>query len=111
MTIPENITKEHLLAAISKIDKEGTPTGGDSRYYDVNYQGKKYPPKLIVSYANSFANGEDLDRNSFEGGIGTKAFELLKRYDFEIVKKDEHNIIEPNVWFVTQGFTYRPERG
>lgn len=52
MSIPKNIAKDHLLKAISKIDIEGIPSDGDSRYYDVLYEGKKYPPKLIVSYAN-----------------------------------------------------------
>ncbi len=89
MSIPKNITKEHLLSAISKIDQEGIPPDGDSRYYDVTYNEKKYPPKLIVSYANLFANGEILDRNSFEGGLGTPCFKLLEESGFKIIKKEE----------------------
>ena len=87
MSIPQNITKEHLLKAISKIDNEGIPNGGDSQYYDVVYNGKKYPPKIIVSYANIFANGKLLDRTSFNGGIGTEAFKLLEQEGFTIVTK------------------------
>ena len=59
MSIPKNITKEHLLKAISKIDNDGIPKDGDSQYYDVIHNGKKYPPKLVVSYANIFANGSE----------------------------------------------------
>lgn len=95
MSIPNNITKEHLLTAISKIDKEGIPKDGDSQYYDVVYNGKNYPPKIIVSYANIFANGELLDRSSFNGGIGTEAFKLLEREGFEIVTKT--NSITSNI--------------
>jgi len=111
MSIPNNITKEHLLKAISKIDEEGIPKDGDSQYYDVIFNGEKYPPKMIVSYANLFANGEILDRNSFEGGIGTKCFKILSKNDFMIESKLENETAEPKVWFVTQGATFSKERG
>lgn len=87
MAIPKNISKEHLLNAIEKIDKEGVPLNADSQYYDVIYKGKHYPPKLVVSYANFFANGIELDRNSFEGGTGTASFKLLETHGFEIKRK------------------------
>ena len=111
MSIPNNITKEHLLKAISKIDEEGIPKDGDSQYDDVIFNGEKYPPKMIVSYANLFANGEILDRNSFEGGIGTKCFKILSKNDFMIESKLENETAEPKVWFVTQGATFSKERG
>ena len=57
MSLPNNITKDNLLKAVEKIDNEGMPSNSDSRYYDVIYNNKKYPPKLIISYANLFANG------------------------------------------------------
>lgn len=88
MTIPDNITKDHLLKAIEKIDNDGIPEYGQSQYYDVLYNEKKYPPKLIVSYANLFANGEELDRNAFEGGLKTPAFALLEKEGFKIAKKN-----------------------
>jgi len=87
MAIPQNITKEHLLKAIEKIDLEGIPKDGDSQYYDVIYQGKKYPPKLVVSYANIFANGTELDRNTFSGGTKTPCFKLLKKNQFMIQER------------------------
>lgn len=90
MTIPQNITKKHLLEAISKIDKEGIPKNGDSQYYDVIYDNKKYPPKLIVSIANIFANGIALDRNSFSGGLDTPCFKLLKENGFIIITKNNN---------------------
>lgn len=111
MGIPNNITKEHLLQAILKIDNEGIPKDGDSHYYDVIYNTKKYPPKLIVAYANLYANGEILDRNSFNGGLDTKCFKLLKDNGFVIEEKNKLNTQQPKVWFVTQGSTYSPQRG
>jgi len=87
MAIPKNITKEHLLKAIEKIDLEGIPNDSDSQYYDVYYNGNKYPPKVIVAYANLFSNGKILDRNSFNGGEGTECFKLLEQNEFVIKKK------------------------
>jgi hypothetical protein len=49
MRIPDNITKEHLLKAIEKIDREGIPSNENSTYYDVLHNEKRYPPKLVVS--------------------------------------------------------------
>ena len=93
MSIPPNITREHFLKAIAKIDAEGIPSMGDSQYYDVIYNKKKYPPKMVVSYANLFANGKELNRNHFTGGLGTPAFKLLEKEGFEIIEK-EKNISE-----------------
>lgn len=92
MAIPNNITKEHLLRAIEKIDNEGIPSDGASQYYDVIFNGKKYPPKLIVSYANFFANGGVLERSSFSGGAETESFRLLEKFNFHIEKKNKSNM-------------------
>ncbi len=61
MAIPENITREHILKAIAKIDKEGIPKNRKIRKYYCEFQKKKYPPKLLISYANFFPNKEELD--------------------------------------------------
>lgn len=89
MSIPANITKDHLLQAINKIDQEGIPPNGNSSTYDVEFNGNYYPPKLIVSYANLFANDEILDRSGFKGGTDTNAFKLLKSNGFKITEKKE----------------------
>jgi hypothetical protein len=88
MSIPKNIQKEHLIQAIEKIEREGIPLNGESNYYDVVYNKKFYPPKLIVSIANLFANGQELDRNTFDGGLYTPCFNLLESNGFEIVTKE-----------------------
>jgi len=87
MAIPHNITRDHILQAISKIDNEGIPSDGDSHYYDVLFNGKEYPPKLLVSYANLFANGTILDRSTFDGGLNRPCFKLLERSGFIIQSK------------------------
>jgi hypothetical protein len=110
MTIPANITKAHLLQAISKIDKEGIPSDGASRFYDVIFNGIKYPPKLIVSYANLFANGDIIDRNSFPGGIGTQSFKLLEENGFIIQKKSYPTDVITSVWIEKSKVKGRDDR-
>jgi 5-methylcytosine-specific restriction protein B len=105
MAIPKNITREHLLKAISKIDTEGIPKDGDSQYYDVVYNGKKYPPKVIVSYANIFANGNEINRNSFKGGLDTECFVLLQNNGFEIINKTEMSYYTELIKFLAQAKT------
>ncbi|MCP5498104.1 MAG: AAA family ATPase [Leptospiraceae bacterium] len=73
--------------AFEKIDQEGIPSDASSRYYDVLYKGHRYPPKLVVSWANEFANGKVLERTTFSGGKDTPCFQLLEREGFAIVPK------------------------
>ncbi|WP_277099332.1 MrcB family domain-containing protein [Coprobacter secundus] len=86
--LPTNIRAEHIIRAIQKIEDEGVPAQAHSSTYDLLYKGKRFPPKLVLSYANIFANGVKLDRNSFSGGKGTPCFEILESNGFEIVAKD-----------------------
>ena len=87
--IPKNIKKEHLEKAIEEIDKDGIRKGRHSSIYDLIHNGKSYPPKLVLSIANRYANGTELDSNDFGGGKDTPAFELLKAEGFEIVPKND----------------------
>ena len=86
--VPNNITKEHLLKAIARIDSEGIEKGAHSSTYDVLFEGKTYPPKLVVSWANEFANGSVLDRKFFSGGLKSANFKVLNKAGFEIVEKE-----------------------
>ncbi len=61
--IPKNITKDHILAAIQKVDSQGIPAGRFSRKYILFYKGKDYPPKYVISLANLIANGRELDHS------------------------------------------------
>lgn len=88
----DKIKREHLLAAINEI--KANPLlrkGRASSTYDLIYEGKDYPPKLVISIANRYATGQELDPNNFTGGIGTPAFQLLEKEDFKIIKKDSVN--------------------
>jgi 5-methylcytosine-specific restriction protein B len=105
MAIPKNISREHLLKAIEKIDKEGFPKDADSQYYDVKFNDKTYPPKVVVSFANIFANGVELNRNSFAGGSGTECFRLLENNGFQIIEKAKMSFHNDLVKFINQAQT------
>lgn len=87
--IPDNIRKEHIEKAIEEIDREGIRKGRHSSTYDLVYNGKTYPPKLIISIANKYANGLELDPNDFGGGKDTEAFKILESNGFTIKEKGE----------------------
>ena len=80
--IPKNITREHVLKAINEIDKEGIPPGRASKKFSILHEGREYPPKLVVSLANVYANGHPLDSSVFNGGEETNSF--LKNLEFTI---------------------------
>jgi hypothetical protein len=63
MSIPNNIKREHIFQAMLKIMKEGTPLKRGPRNWAVEYEGSIYPCKLLISWGNFYANGEELDPN------------------------------------------------
>lgn len=87
----KQITKDHILKAIQEIENEGIRPGRNSSTYDLMYNDKPYPPKLVISIANKYATGEELDHNNFAGGQGTPAFNLLRNEGFVIKNKTDNN--------------------
>jgi len=90
----ESLSKDNILNAIARIDKEGIPKNAGSQYYDINFNSKLYPPKLVVSYAykDKYGDKDDLDRNLFKGGKNTPAFKVLENNGFNIVEKSDFDI-------------------
>lgn len=82
--IPSTIEREHVIEAIRKINSEGVPAGRGSKKFLLEFEGKRYPPKYVISLSNKFANGEELDSSSFNGGQETNGF--LRRLGFDIVE-------------------------
>ena len=87
MPIPNNILREHILQSIKKIKREGIPTGRASRVWALHYEGENYPCKLVISWANIYANGEELDPdpNNFQTYM---AQDYLKALGFSTVQID-----------------------
>jgi hypothetical protein len=60
------------------IDKKLVPKKRNSTKYDLHYDGRTYPPKYVVSVANTFANGPEL--RGFKGGPQTNNFLIARGF-------------------------------
>jgi len=91
--IPKNITFEHVLKALIRIDEKGIEWPlTKSKKYDLVYNDKTYPPKLVIMHANEFAGNEELSHLKFNT---YEAQSYLKKLnpDFVIIEKNESNPI------------------
>jgi hypothetical protein len=86
MAIPKNITKEHVLMAVSQIEPPEIPNNRRSYHYFLLHEGKEYPPKFVLGEANKYANGEELKSTTFNA-IEAKDF-LIKK-GFKIIEKGD----------------------
>jgi 5-methylcytosine-specific restriction protein B len=84
MSIPTNISKEHIESAIVEINKSKIPGERLSYQYFLKVGEKMFPPKYVVSIANKYANKEELHSESFNA-IEAKNF--LIKLGFEIIEK------------------------
>ena len=80
--IPPNISRGHVLEALRKIEAEGVPSGRSSKKFYLVHDGKRFPPKYVISLSNLFANGEELYFEVFSGGQETNDY--LIRLGFKI---------------------------
>jgi len=90
--IPKNIEKQHIIQAINEIERSGVRYHRESVRYNLIYEGKPYPPKYVLSIANKYANGRELEPSKFSGGAETNDF--LKELGFSINDSGEIN----NYW-------------
>ena len=82
--IRDQITKEDLLGAIARIQREGPGEFGPSTTYDLIHEGELYPPKQVVGYAARNQLGRDLKPEEFEGGLRTPCFTAILNHGFTI---------------------------
>jgi hypothetical protein len=81
--IPSNISRGHLIQAMEEIDKNGVPEDRVSTKYYVRHNGRHYPPKYLISIANRYANGKELEPLTFHGGDEANPF--LRERGFEVI--------------------------
>lgn len=82
MAIPY-ISRDNVLAAIERIQREGVPRSRLSTRYHLVHEGKRLPPKYVVSLAVQDATGKELDPHEFSGGGETNS--LLRHLGFSVV--------------------------
>ena len=81
--IPKNIEMDHILRALKHIDKYDVPKKRQSRDYFLVFNNKLYPHKYVISMANKFANGVELDPIEF---ISIESRTFLKKLGFTVVR-------------------------
>jgi hypothetical protein len=81
----KRITRETILMAIREIDRDGVPNARRGRRFELVFDGKRYPPKYVVSIAHRFATGRELGPDEHSGGSQTN--ELLRAFGFEVVAR------------------------
>lgn len=84
--IPEGISREHILGAMERIDREGVPPGRDGWKFEVRHEGRVYPPKLLISLACEAAFGRPLPSGAFSGGAETN--NVLQQLGFAVALKE-----------------------
>jgi MrcB-like, N-terminal domain/Domain of unknown function (DUF3883) len=81
------LERQHVIAAIKKLDAGGTSRFANSIKYDLLFQGKRYPPKEVVGIALEQMTGKRFGPTSFSGGESSTSLRTLKRCGFTIVHK------------------------
>ena len=100
--IPAQITRDHIIHAINEIETTSYPEKNESRKYDLIFNDKPYPPKIVLSRASKYATGTVLDVSQFSGGEQF-ANKFLKERGFEIKLKDDPDIdfeYESHSWVI-----------
>jgi len=82
-----SFSKDELIHAINKIDQNPNfLKGRQSSTYDLVFEGKKYPPILVLSVASQEKGGKDLTLEDFRNNVDIP-FKILRDNDFEIIPK------------------------
>lgn len=95
MSIPNNIKREHILEAISEIDRDGMRDGREGQRYFLVENEKQYPLKYIVSIANRYANGIELDPNPSNFNTYS-AWNYLADLKFKLLDLQEDKVTKNN---------------
>lgn len=94
------VKHEHVLLALSEIDKTKVPSRRQSTKYDLHHDGKIYPPKYVLSIATKFASGKELEASEFGGGDETNNFLISLGFEiregYKIIKKNNSEIQSTN---------------
>lgn len=96
------ITQQHVLDAVKKIEDENIILEPSTKF-DVVINGKNYPPKEIMRYANLLANG--VKEWSLSGGEPTNKY--LKSWGFQILIKDELSQLKHPVEYELTGNVWK----
>lgn len=95
--IPKNIKKDHILKAMDEIEKTGVPRGRTSKKFLLEYNGRHYPPKYVISLANKYANGKELYPSEFSGGKESNDFLTALGFNIVEVQYPKEHASKPSI--------------
>ena len=55
--IPKTIKRKHILKSIKQVDTDGYENKYESTKYDLLHNGRRFPPKYVISLAHEFVAG------------------------------------------------------
>jgi putative restriction endonuclease len=117
-SIPDGITRDDVLSAISKLDAGVEHGFGPSLKYDLVFEGRRYPPKAVLGLAAERLAGRVLGPADFTGGESSKSTRILRDLGFTVESKLEKtgpmNAELPemsNHWWVNHKQTFQQETG
>jgi 5-methylcytosine-specific restriction protein A len=87
--LPHSLSRESIIDAIRSFDGGADHDFGPSTFYDLLFEGRRYPPKAIVGLAAAAELGRRFGPNDFSGGLGSKCFKILWDAGFEIIFKTD----------------------
>lgn len=87
MSIPRNISKDHIKKAIAEIDETNIPSKRRDHYYTLVENNKSLPVKYVISLANKFANGVELLSTEFDA---VDAKKYLENQGFTVINNRQH---------------------
>lgn len=89
-SIPQGLTREHILKALAELDAEIDHPFGDPTAYDLVHDGKSYPPKAVIGLAARHVLGRILRPDEFSSGISPgQAVYVLRELGFNVVRMTE----------------------
>jgi len=94
--IPKGLTKQHFRQAAMEIDKQTEqdimPRNRRSVHYDLVIDGKRYPPKYIISLAERIAHSREYRAADFNA-VEAKNYFLSRGYEVIDRRKESEEII------------------
>jgi predicted ATPase len=93
MAIPDNISEKDIVRAIQRIKVTSVPPIRRSERYFLAYGDESFPPKYVISVANYFTNGIELDPDSFNT---YEAQDCLRNLGFSIIDIKEKSLKRHN---------------
>lgn len=91
-SIPAGLTKEHVLTALSELDRGLQHPFGPSTGYELIHEGRHYAPKAVVGVASRHVMGRMLSPEEFSGGEAPgQANFVLRRLGFTVLAKSNES--------------------